>query len=132
MPTVTVIDETTAGRAPAGWAMHLVEEQMTLRELIRRRVHQEVSECNALAGSDRTFAGLVQPGGSQATRAGYRLMAGRRVDAQVQFQRAVEAFERNGFVVLVGGRQVEDLDAEIMLSTGTEVTFLRLVSLVGG
>ncbi|MEU4695315.1 hypothetical protein [Actinoplanes sp. NPDC023714] len=46
-------------------------------------------------------------------------------------QRAVESFSRNGFVVLVGGRQVEDLDETVDLSGGAEVTFLRLVPLAG-
>ena len=44
----------------------------------------------------------------------------------------VEAFGRNGFVVLVDDRQVEELDEDIELALGTEVTFLKLVPLVGG
>lgn len=44
----------------------------------------------------------------------------------------MKAFSRNGFVVLVGDRQVEDLDAGVGLPAGTEVTFLKLVPLVGG
>ncbi|BBH68072.1 hypothetical protein ACTI_47570 [Actinoplanes sp. OR16] len=47
-------------------------------------------------------------------------------------QRAVDSFSRNGFVVLVGGRQIEDLDEVVDLSGGAEVTFLRLVPLAGG
>ncbi|MEU4560040.1 hypothetical protein AB0F72_16790 [Actinoplanes sp. NPDC023936] len=45
---------------------------------------------------------------------------------------AVEAFSRNSFVVLVGNRQIEDLDERLDLSDGAEVTFLRLVPLAGG
>jgi hypothetical protein len=56
----------------------------------------------------------------------------RRVDPDEQYERAIRAFERNGFVVLVDDRQIEDLDAEVDLRMGTEITFLKLVPLVGG
>ncbi|MEU0402573.1 hypothetical protein ABZ318_20505 [Streptomyces sp. NPDC006197] len=48
------------------------------------------------------------------------------------FTRAVEAFGRNGFLVLVGDRQVEELDETVTVGPETEVVFLRLVPLVGG
>ncbi|MER5207152.1 hypothetical protein [Streptomyces sp. NPDC002825] len=48
------------------------------------------------------------------------------------FARAVEAFGRNGFLVLVGDRQIEELDETVTVGPETEVVFLRLVPLVGG
>ena len=45
---------------------------------------------------------------------------------------AVDAFGRNGFFVLVGDRQVEDLDEELTLDEAAHVAFIRLVQLVGG
>ncbi|MGG8410408.1 hypothetical protein ACM614_29565 [Streptomyces sp. 12297] len=39
---------------------------------------------------------------------------------------ALSAFRRSGFLVLVGNRRVRDLDEEIDLRSGTEVTFLKL------
>jgi hypothetical protein len=42
------------------------------------------------------------------------------------------AFKRNGFVVLVDDRQVTDLDEVLEVSADTEVSFVRLVPLVGG
>ncbi|WP_117212694.1 hypothetical protein [Allorhizocola rhizosphaerae] len=59
--------------------------------------------------------------------------AGRRGErAERQFALAVQAFSRNGFIVLVDDRQVEELDDVIDLRMGTEITFLELVPLVGG
>lgn len=46
--------------------------------------------------------------------------------------RALDAFSRNGFLVLVGDRQIEDPDETVTLGPATEVVFLRLVPLVGG
>ena len=45
---------------------------------------------------------------------------------------ALEAFERNGFFVIVGGRQVESLDEELALGADTDVRFVKLTPLVGG
>jgi len=53
-------------------------------------------------------------------------------DAGRAYEHAIEAFGRNGFVVLVGDRQIEELDQELELASATEVTFLKLVPLVGG
>jgi hypothetical protein len=79
------------------------------------------------------FHGLVQPTETERTLNGFRLRApGQAIDPERQFLSAVEAFGRNGFLVLVGDRQVEELDAELDLRTDTEVCFLKLVPLVGG
>jgi hypothetical protein len=56
----------------------------------------------------------------------------RRLDWQRQADVAEEAFLRSGFFVLVGDRQVEDLDEELALATDAEIRFIRLTPLVGG
>lgn len=130
MAMVTFVDETTAGERGTAWHLEIFEERLTLREIIRRRVFQEVAEHNA-AGGD-TFRGLVQPGDTERALNGFRMRTHRRVDAEQQYARAVEAFSRNGFVVLVDDRQIEDLDTDLQLTMRTEITFLKLVPLVGG
>lgn len=110
--------------------MEIFEERLTLRELIRRRVYQEVAEHNA--GPSEVFRGLIQPTDAEVTLNGYRMRRHSRIDAERQFELAISAFERNGFVVLVDDRQVEELDDVVELHRGTEVTFLKLVPLVGG
>lgn len=133
MTTVAFVDESTSGKQSPAWHLEIFEETLTLGELIRRRVFQEVAEHNA-RGS-RLFNGLVQPEDTEATLNGYRMRADRAdrvIDAQQQFDKAAEAFNRNGYVVLVDDRQVEDLDAAVAIKQGTTVTFLKLVPLVGG
>ncbi|AEB42791.1 hypothetical protein [Micromonospora maris] len=111
--------------------MQIFEERLTLRELIRRRIHQEVAEYNAATPAPRRL--LVQPTSTERVLNGGREQGERRrVDAARQVALAEEAFGRNGFVVLVGDRQVEELDEEVDLRRDTEVTFLKLVALVGG
>jgi hypothetical protein len=41
-------------------------------------------------------------------------------------------FEKNGFFVLVGDKQAESLDQEFDVKVDTEVSFVKLVPLVGG
>jgi hypothetical protein len=45
---------------------------------------------------------------------------------------ALNGFRRNAFFLIVDGRQVTDLDEVIPFRTTSQVTFLRLVPLVGG
>ncbi|NGO80815.1 hypothetical protein G6045_34930 [Streptomyces sp. YC504] len=130
MGRLTFVDETTAGERAEAWGIEITEERLTLREVIRRRVFQEVAEYHA--ASPGVFRGLVQPTDTERTLNGYALRTPRRIDPERQFERAVEAFGRNGFLVLIGDRQVEELDEEIELRLGVEVTFLKLVPLVGG
>ncbi|MEU1202968.1 hypothetical protein ABZ446_43120 [Streptomyces sp. NPDC005813] len=130
MGMVTFVDETTSGGRSAGWGVEIAEERLALRELIRRRVFQEVAEYNARATG--VFQGLVQPEDTERVLNGYALRTPRRIDPRAQTDLALAAFAGNGFLVLVGDRQLTDLDEEIDLVLGTEVTFLKLVALVGG
>ncbi|WP_420035236.1 hypothetical protein ACN2WE_25255 [Streptomyces sp. cg28] len=131
MGRVTFVDETTAGDRGTAFGLEIAEERLTVRELIRRRVFQEVSEFNART-SDQVFQGLVQPEHTERVLNGYALRTPRRIDPEAQAARALTAFGGNGFLVLVGDRQFTDPDEEIELGLGAEVTFLKLVALVGG
>ncbi|MDH6139904.1 hypothetical protein P3T35_001904 [Kitasatospora sp. GP30] len=130
MAIVMFVDETTAGDRSDGWDLEIAEERLTVGELIRRRVFQEVAEYNAR--TPQVFQGLVQPDDAERVLNGYVLRTPRRIDPEAQTELALKAFAGNGFLVLVGDRQVTDPAEEIELALGTEVTFLKLVALVGG
>ncbi|MCP2331212.1 hypothetical protein G443_001482 [Actinoalloteichus cyanogriseus DSM 43889] len=128
MAEVTIVDESTGGAAPSTWTLEFLEERITVRELIRRRVYQEVGEYHASGGE---FRGLVRPTARERALNGSPVGHG-RVDWEEQADLAEKAFTRNGLVILVGDRQLVELDEEVDLTVHTEVTFLRLVALVGG
>ncbi|MFF7792114.1 hypothetical protein [Streptomyces sp. NPDC007991] len=130
MAIVTFVDETTAGERRAAWRLEIAEERLTAGELIPRRVFQEVAEFNTR--TPEVFQGLVRPEDTERVLNGYALRTPRRIDPEAQTALALRAFAGNGFLVLVGDRQVTDPDEEIDLPLGTEVTFLKLVPLVGG
>jgi hypothetical protein len=128
--TVTIRDETLAGESLRAWALEVTSERLTVRELIRSRVYQEVQDYNAKQG--QVYHGLVQPEDAEKTLNGWKLTKPRLLDWKRQFERAVEAFEANQVLILVNDRQAESLDQEFAIAPGTSVTFLRLTPLVGG
>ena len=128
--TLTVYDETAFGERSNGRLLDFLTERITVQELIRERVYQEVREYNA--ATPEYFRGLVQPSDAEAVLNGYRIRQRRKLDWEAQYARALEAFRRNGFFILVDDRQVESLEDEITLRPETQVSFIKLVPLVGG
>jgi hypothetical protein len=129
--SVTVRDETTAGAVLAELEVQFDAVRVTVAELIRARVHQEVRDHNARAATGREqFVGLVAPATVERELNGGRRL--RRVDAEAQTAVALRAFERGHVLLLVDDQQVEGLDHAVTLSPGSTVTFLKLVPLVGG
>jgi hypothetical protein len=127
--SVEIRDERTGG-GPGQVARLDLPERTTLRDLIRTRVREEVASYNLAPGGH--FNGFVRPVDAEETLNGYRLAAPRRLDWEEQARVAEEAFARNGFFVIVGERQVDDLDQELDLNADTQIKFLRLTPLVGG
>lgn len=127
---VAIRDETATGKLQAEHLLDDVPDALTLRELIRLRVRDEVARHNARPAE--LFNGLVCPVGAEAELNGYRFGTTRTIDWERQADAAIEAFGHNAFFVIVGGRQVTELDDLVPLREATEVTFVRLIPLVGG
>jgi hypothetical protein len=128
--TVTIKDQAGAGRVAARLTLDGIAGRITLRDLVRTRVREEVARYNARQGD--VFPGLVMPDGAMPVRDGYRMPQPRRIDWEQQARQAIKAFERNGYFVLVDDRQVTELDEELMLTADSDIRFIRLVQLVGG
>ena len=126
--SLTILDETTGGDRHSAGAFQFETATTTLRDLIRLRVQQEVERFNL--SPSPVFRGLVQPEETERILNGVRER--RPIDWEKQFERAIRAFAGNSLVVLVDGRQIVELDESIHLTPQTEVTFLKLVPLVGG
>jgi hypothetical protein len=131
MPTTLKInDETTSGHKTNSLTLDCLTEHLTVRELIRARIFQEVEDYNRR--EPECFRGLVAPTEAERTEQGYKLRRRRKIDWEQQFQRAVDAFERKGFFVLLGDHQAQSLEQELDVKTDTEVSFVKLVPLVAG
>ena len=129
--TLSIYDEVIGvQQREVRFTLRLASERVNAREIIDRRVREEVSAYNR----DRTehFYGLVQPSDAERLLNGYRMKTRHSIDAEEQCARAIEAFGRNGFLLLVNDRQIESLDEPIILGERADVTFIKLVPLVGG
>lgn len=128
--TLTIRDETSTGDTIGELTLDVLTEHITVRELIRSRVYQEVDDHNRTL--PERFNMLVQPEDAERTLNGLRMKKPRPIDFQKQYDKACEAFERNGFLLLVDDVQYDELDQPVTLKAQSDVTFLKLVPLVGG
>jgi hypothetical protein len=128
--TLTIHDETATGQKTNTLTLDCLTEHLTVRELIRARIYQEVQDYNLK--QPEYFRGLVEPTNAEKILNGYKLKAKRKIDWEEQYQKAIEAFNRNGFFVLVDNKQAESLDQKFEVKVETEVSFVKLVPLVGG
>ena len=130
MATLTLHDRTATGKPVSTFDLPNVPDRITLRDLIRLRVREEVAAHNLKPGP--WFTGLVQPLDTTQEERGFRFTKRRRLDWEAQADVAIDSFQRNGFFVMVNGRQVLDLDAELELNDTLDVGFVKLRQLVGG
>jgi hypothetical protein len=131
--TLKIRDETTfnlGGDEDRGFTLDVLDEHITVRELIRARVYREVRDYNL--DQPEYFHGLVQPSDAERSLNGFKMRSRRRIDPVRQFELAKRAFYTNAFILLVDDRQVDELEDEIEIGPDTTVTFLKLVPLVGG
>ncbi|GEM_PF-240096 len=131
--TLTILDRSTVnlrGQPEQTFILVCPQSEISVRELIRLRVWQEVEAYNQQQGE--TFSGLVQPTDAERTLNGYKMRRPRLIDVQAQYELALRAFEQNGFIVLVGEKQATSLDETFDVADTDEVTFLKLMQLVGG
>ena len=130
MLTITIRDETITGRAVGEYPLDLLTERLSVRELIRSRVYQEVQDYNR--NQPEVFRGLVQPTDAEQALNGFKVRKRREIDWKQQFDNACDAFGRNGFFILIDDRQPDSLDEELKLTAESRVSFVKLVPLVGG
>jgi hypothetical protein len=128
--TIRMFDAPIRGERTEAGGIMLDAGPATLRDLIRGRLQQEVERYNQSLPA--TFQGLVQPEESEQILNGFRMKTKRPLDWEVQCRRAYSSFDRNGFLVIVDGKQVTELDSPLDLHEDSEIDFIKLVPLVGG
>ena len=127
---IRIREESLAGEVSHQWDLVFAARKITVSELVSERVRQEVEAYNDRA--EGFYRGLVEPTQAEQTLNGYRLKTRRQIDAGKQIAIALKAFETNGFFMLLGNRQLETLDEEIVIGKDMAVSFVKLTALVGG
>lgn len=127
---IRVFDQTTPGSDTPRADLQVETNRLTLRDLIRERVRQEVAAYNEKLPD--LYHGLVQPEESEKLLNGYRVKTRKPLDWERQYEAALAGFEQNAFFVLIDDQTVDSLDTAVELRPATEIRFLRLVPLMGG
>ena len=98
--------------------MEFPTESITVSELIRERVYQEVDEYNRAdrTAASKAYRGLVQPQEIEEQLNGRRTARVREVDWKKQFELATQAFEKRGIMQVPGRRFGPPRPLELMLN----------------
>lgn len=129
--TITIKDETFAGQVLHEVLLEFQTQTVTVKEIIENRVTTEVEAYNQKMPD--YFKGLIEPTEAEKTLNGYKLkQSKRRIDAEQQVYTALDAFQKNGFFMLIDNFQAESLEQLIELHPSTTISFIKLTPLVGG
>jgi len=127
---LTLKDATFTGDILNRIQISVENERTTVKDLISARVEAEVEEYNEK--SPEYFRGLVQPTEAEETLNGFKFKKRKVIDVEKQILIALDAFQKNGFFILIDDQQAESLEQEILVGPKTEVHFVKLTQLVGG
>lgn len=127
--TITIKDETTGGKTVNEIQVTFANELTTVKEIIETRVAAEVKTYNNKM--PEYFHGLVQPSDAEKTLNGYKLKDRKKVDSEKQSLIALDAFQKNGFFILIDNIQSESLEQMLVINDKTNISFIKLTPLVG-
>ncbi|WP_299323978.1 hypothetical protein [uncultured Maribacter sp.] len=128
---LTIKDATFTGDILNQIEIAVQNERTTVKELISARVESEVKTYNK--NLPEYFKGLIQPSEAEKTLNGFRLKKrDKQIDIEKQILVALDAFQKNGYFILIDNKQAEDLEQEVLVSKTTEIAFVKLTQLVGG
>ena len=127
MNTLIINDETAAGEILQKISLQFEEEYISVKELIEARIRLEISRYEK--NIEDYKKSLVLP-----TDLEQRLnrKSPPKIDVEKQLYVALQAFQRNGFFILIDDEQVEELDQKFLVEESTQVSFIKLTPLVGG
>ncbi|MFP2995191.1 hypothetical protein ABN763_04745 [Spongiivirga sp. MCCC 1A20706] len=123
---VTIIDQTISGETKNQIKVDL-NESVTAEDIIKARVTQEVENYNSRAAN--VFKGLVQPTNREQQLNDKKF---KPIDVEKQVYVALDAFQKNGFFILVNDHQLSEIDEKVTINENTEISFVKLTPLVGG
>ncbi len=132
MSTITLLikDETFGGDTLNELEVTFSSELTTVKEIINARVKAEVENYNNKM--PEYYKGLIQPGDAEKTINGFKIKDRKKVDAEKQYLVALNAFQKNGFFILIDNIQSESLEQMVVINKNTNISFLKLTPLVGG
>lgn len=127
---ILICDELLNGTITNQFEISLESDSLTVRDLITKRVSIEIYNYNKRL--PKYFNGLIEPKEAERTLNGYKLKPKQLIDVEKQVYIALDAFQKNGFFVLVDNEQLEELEQQVVLKSTSKISFVKLTPLVGG
>lgn len=121
---LTIHDETIAGSILNRFKIRLQKQEITVQELIKERVFQEVEQYNS--HQPTCYRGLIAPEEGEPVLNGYRLSRNFKIDPEKHYFRAMTHFMNKGFCIMVDDLRLDDPEYPIFLKDKTRVSFVRL------
>lgn len=129
--TITITDETLTGDILNRIELAVKSERITVKDIIAARVEHEVNAYNNRL--PEYFKGLIQPSEAEKTINGFRMKKrDSKIDMEKQVFIAYDAFQKNGYFVIIDDQQADDLEQEVLVNSETSISFIKLTPLVGG
>ena len=128
--TLSIKDENLSGKILQEMKIGFDSEIVSVKDIIEERVKHEVENYNKKL--PEYFNGLIEPTDAERTLNGYKLRSKKLIDAEKQMYVALDAFQKNGFFILVDNQQCTSLDQTLKLESNTRISFVKLTPLVGG
>jgi len=131
MSVITIVDESLSGEVLYESVLTIKSSSISVKELIESRVSSEVKTYND--DVEKKFYGLIQPTTKEIKlNESLKKKKTKVLDAEKQIYVALDAFQKNGFFILIDEVQAESLDQKIEISETTRISFVKLTPLVGG
>jgi hypothetical protein len=127
---ILISDELLNGTISNQFEIEIESDTISIEELISKRVAMEVENYNNKL--PEYFKGLVEPSDAEKTLNGFRLKKRQLIDVEKQVYVALDAFQKNGFFVLIDNQQVDELNQMVTLRSNSKISFVKLTPLVGG
>jgi len=127
---ILIRDESLTGKIVHEFQLELNTSTITVSELIRSRILEEVKVFNS--NRSMPYMGLMQPRAEELLLNPARTTWLKQKDAEKEAAIALKAFNNNGFLLLINNKQYSNPDETITLQPDTTVSFVKLVPLVGG
>lgn len=136
--SIQIIDEYFGKSKTPVFEINFPAETVTVRELITRRVEEEVAQVNAQKFKkkknlqERMFLAGITNRAPETLLNADKPKRHKMIDPVQAVDTAVKAFMAGRYFLLINDKQIEDIDKAIELTPETQAVFLRLTPLVGG
>ena len=127
---ILIKDEQLNGTITNQFEIEIESYSISTQQLIEKRVKHEIEIYNNKLPD--YFNGLVKPSDAERTLNGFKLKPKQIIDVEKQIYVALDAFQKNGFFILVDNQQLEELSQIVNLNSKSTISFVKLTPLVGG